>query len=147
MSTIDSLDAMPTMGRALRRPREAVADGRWVRPALIALLVLTAVAYLVDLSASGYANSFYAAAVEAGTKSWKAFFYGSIDSSSFITTDKPPGLDLGDGAFRAHFRLQQLEHACAPRRSRGWPPSRFSTPRSSGGLAPSRGLRPERCSP
>ncbi len=66
------------------------ADGRWVRPALIALLVLTAVAYLWDLSASGYANSFYAAAVQAGTKSWKAFFFGSIDSSSFITVDKPP---------------------------------------------------------
>ena len=47
-------------------------------------------AYLWDLSASGYANSFYAAAVQAGTKSWKAFFFGSIDSSSFITVDKPP---------------------------------------------------------
>ncbi len=61
-----------------------------MRPALIALLVLTAVAYLWDLSASGYANSFYAAAVQAGTKSWKAFFFGSIDSSNFITVDKPP---------------------------------------------------------
>ena len=43
-----------------------------------------------DLTASGYANSFYAAAVQAGTKSWKAFFFGSLDSSSFITVDKPP---------------------------------------------------------
>ncbi len=66
------------------------SDARWVRPALIALLVLTAFAYLWDLSASGYANSFYAAAVQAGTKSWKAFFFGSIDSSNFITVDKPP---------------------------------------------------------
>jgi 4-amino-4-deoxy-L-arabinose transferase-like glycosyltransferase len=57
---------------------------------LIALLLLTAVAYLWDLSASGYANSFYAAAVQAGTKSWKAMFFGSIDSSNFITVDKPP---------------------------------------------------------
>jgi 4-amino-4-deoxy-L-arabinose transferase-like glycosyltransferase len=63
----------------------------WARPALIALLVLTAVAYLWDLSMSGYANSFYAAAVQAGTKSWKAMFFGSLDSSSFITVDKPPG--------------------------------------------------------
>jgi 4-amino-4-deoxy-L-arabinose transferase-like glycosyltransferase len=54
------------------------------------LLALTAVAYLWDLSASGYANSFYAAAVQAGTKSWKAFFFGSLDSSNFITVDKPP---------------------------------------------------------
>ncbi len=28
--------------------------------------------------------------MQAGTKSWKAFFFGSLDSSSFITVDKPP---------------------------------------------------------
>ena len=38
----------------------------------------------------GWANSFYSAAVQAGTKSWKAFFFGSSDSSNFITVDKPP---------------------------------------------------------
>src|SRR6202007_1859205 len=65
-------------------------DPRWARPALIALLALTALAYIWDLSASGYANSFYAAAVQAGTKSWKALFFGSLDSSNFITVDKPP---------------------------------------------------------
>ena len=62
----------------------------WVRPALLALLVATAVLYLWDLGASGWANSFYSAAVQAGTKSWKAFFFGSSDSSNFITVDKPP---------------------------------------------------------
>src|SRR6202035_3054120 len=46
--------------------------------------------YIWDLSASGNANSFYAAAVQAGTKSWKAFFFGSLDSANFITVDKPP---------------------------------------------------------
>jgi 4-amino-4-deoxy-L-arabinose transferase-like glycosyltransferase len=55
-----------------------------------ALLAGTAVLYLWALGASGYANSFYAAAVQAGTKSWKAFFFGSLDSSNFITVDKPP---------------------------------------------------------
>ncbi|HEY5390055.1 MAG TPA: glycosyltransferase family 39 protein, partial [Solirubrobacteraceae bacterium] len=65
-------------------------DPRWARPALIALLLLTALAYIWDLSASGYANSFYAAAVQAGTKSWKAMFFGSLDSANFITVDKPP---------------------------------------------------------
>jgi 4-amino-4-deoxy-L-arabinose transferase-like glycosyltransferase len=77
-----------------RQDRSSDVDARvgptWARPALIALLVCTAVAYLWDLSASGYANSFYAAAVQAGTKSWKAMFFGSIDSSNFITVDKPP---------------------------------------------------------
>jgi 4-amino-4-deoxy-L-arabinose transferase-like glycosyltransferase len=65
-------------------------DPSWARPALVALLLLTALAYIWDLSASGYANSFYAAAVQAGTKSWKAMFFGSLDSSNFITVDKPP---------------------------------------------------------
>src|SRR5580692_6713399 len=63
----------------------------WYRPALFALLAATAVLYLWDLSASGNANSFYAAAVEAGSRSWKAWFFGSLDSSGFITVDKPPG--------------------------------------------------------
>ena len=91
MSTIESLGRGPALAARLRRrPREAVASQPWVRPALVALLALTAAAYLWDLSASGDANSFYAAAVQAGTKSWKAFFFGSLDSSSFITVDKPP---------------------------------------------------------
>ena len=60
------------------------------RLSLGALLVGTAVLYLWNLGASGNANDFYAAAVQAGTKSWKAFFFGSFDASNFITVDKPP---------------------------------------------------------
>ncbi len=77
-------------GRLRGLVRGGSEDATWVRPALIALLLATAVAYLLDLSASGDANSFYAAAVQAGAKSWKAFFFGSLDSSNFITVDKPP---------------------------------------------------------
>jgi 4-amino-4-deoxy-L-arabinose transferase-like glycosyltransferase len=44
----------------------------------------------VGLSRNGWANDFYAAAVQAGTKSWKAFFFGSFDASNFITVDKTP---------------------------------------------------------
>ena len=65
-------------------------DPRWVRPTLIALLALTALGYLWALGDSGWANSFYSSAVQAGTKSWKAFFFGSSDASNFITVDKPP---------------------------------------------------------
>lgn len=65
-------------------------DAAWARPALWALLIVTAVLYLWNLSASGWANSFYAAAVQAGSESWKAWFFGSLDSSNFITVDKPP---------------------------------------------------------
>ncbi len=66
------------------------SDAAWVRPALLTLLIATAALYLWDLGANGWANSFYSAAVQAGTKSWKAMFFGSSDSSNFITVDKPP---------------------------------------------------------
>ena len=74
--------------RLLRGPE---TDPRWARPALLGLLTLTAILYLWDLTRNGWANDFYAAAVQAGTKSWKAFFFGSFDQSNFITVDKTPG--------------------------------------------------------
>lgn len=45
---------------------------RWEPWALGVLLVGTGVAYIWGLGASGWANSFYAAAVQAGSVSWKA---------------------------------------------------------------------------
>ncbi|WP_202516470.1 glycosyltransferase family 39 protein, partial [Streptomyces sp. SID161] len=74
--------------RRLWRGREE--DPRWARPALLGLLAATLLLYLYDLSASGYANSFYSAAVQAGSTSWKAFFFGSLDAGNAITVDKPP---------------------------------------------------------
>ncbi|MGW1034867.1 ArnT family glycosyltransferase [Streptomyces antibioticus] len=65
-------------------------DPRWVRPAFLALLAATLLLYLYNLSASGYANSFYSAAVQAGSQSWKALFFGSLDAGNAITVDKPP---------------------------------------------------------
>ena len=82
--------AGPTLGRAHRLVRGRPEDPAWVRPSLLALLVGTGVLYIWGLGASGWSNSFYSAAVQAGTKSWKAFFFGSFDSSNFITVDKPP---------------------------------------------------------
>ncbi|KUN27264.1 glycosyl transferase [Streptomyces corchorusii] len=61
-----------------------------MRPALLGLLATTLVLYVYNLSASGYANSFYSAAVQAGSRSWKAFFFGSLDAGNAITVDKPP---------------------------------------------------------
>jgi 4-amino-4-deoxy-L-arabinose transferase-like glycosyltransferase len=62
----------------------------WQRPALAGLLVVTALLNLWDLAASGWANDFYAAAVQAGTRSWKALLFGALDQAGFITVDKPP---------------------------------------------------------
>ena len=82
----------PTPGgnRVRRLLRGPEADPGWARPALLGLLALTAVLYLWNVTRNGWANDFYAAAVDAGTKSWKAFFFGSFDSSNFITVDKTP---------------------------------------------------------
>jgi 4-amino-4-deoxy-L-arabinose transferase-like glycosyltransferase len=76
-------------GRLPRLLRAHPADPAWARPALAVLLVATALLYLVGLDRNGWGNEFYAAAVQAGTKSWKAFLFGSLDSGNFITTDKP----------------------------------------------------------
>ncbi len=62
----------------------------WARPALAVLLAGTAVLYLWDLGASGWANSFYSAAVQAGSTNWQAFFFGSSDAGNSITVDKTP---------------------------------------------------------
>ena len=63
---------------------------RWERPALLGLLAATAVLYVWDLASSGWANQFYSAAVQAGSTSWSAFFFGSLDAAGSITVDKPP---------------------------------------------------------
>ena len=65
-------------------------QARWVRPSAALLLVATAVLYLWNLQATGYANSFYAAAIQAGTKDWTALLFGSLDAGNAITVDKPP---------------------------------------------------------
>ncbi|NUS94563.1 MAG: glycosyltransferase family 39 protein [Nocardia sp.] len=62
----------------------------WEKIALMVLLVGTAAAYFWNLTANGFANSFYAAAVQSGAKSWEAFFFGSSDWSNAITVDKTP---------------------------------------------------------
>src|SRR5271165_5650154 len=86
-----SVSPRPASRLGLRRLwRGPGRDPAWARPAMLGLLALTAVLYLFNLSRNGYANDFYAAAVQAGTRSWKAFFFGSFDSSNFITVDKTP---------------------------------------------------------
>ena len=83
-------DGSTPRGRWGRLVLGPTGDPRWARPALWALLAVTAVLYLWNLSASGYANDYYAAAVKSGTESWKAWLFGSLDSGNSITVDKPP---------------------------------------------------------
>ena len=86
----ESMKAGPSGWREHRLVRGREEDPAWVRPSLVGLLTSTAVLYLWGLAASGWANSYYSAAVQAGSKSWKAMFFGSFDASNFITVDKTP---------------------------------------------------------
>ncbi|MCH5672342.1 ArnT family glycosyltransferase [Streptomyces gilvus] len=79
----------PPASRIRRLFTGAPEDPRWARPALWAILVLATALYAWNLT-SITGNTFYDAAVYSGTKSWKAFFFGALDSGSFITVDKPP---------------------------------------------------------
>ncbi|MFJ9560607.1 glycosyltransferase family 39 protein [Streptomyces fuscichromogenes] len=78
--------ASPTATPAAPQPDKAP---RWSLPALIAILILAAVLYSWNLSGSNL-NTFYSGAIWAGTKSWKAWFFGSLDPGNFLTVDKPP---------------------------------------------------------
>ncbi|MFB9320627.1 ArnT family glycosyltransferase, partial [Cryptosporangium minutisporangium] len=82
-----SATAAPVRRRIVRGRTD---DPAWVRPVLVLVLAASAVLYLSDLGASGWANDFYAAAVQSGTKSWTAFFFGSSEWGNVITVDKPP---------------------------------------------------------
>ena len=59
-------------------------------PAFAGVVALAAVLYVVNLTVSGYANTYYAMAAQAASQSWSAWFFGSLDASNFITIDKPP---------------------------------------------------------
>ena len=88
MTVVDT--QLPDLEEQADQLADAAPQPRWVRPAVAALLVTTGVLYLWGLGASGWANSFYSAAVQAGTQSWKALFFGSSDAANTITVDKPP---------------------------------------------------------
>ena len=70
--------------------RSRVPRGRTEWLALAVLLAGTAVLYLWNLAANGWANSYYAAAVQAMSQDWTAFFFGSLDPGNIVTVDKPP---------------------------------------------------------
>src|SRR5947209_7788602 len=74
--------------RRLLRGRPA--DPVWSRPALLGVTVLAAVLMLWSVTRSGYANTYYASAVYAGTRSWSALFFNALDLSQYVSIDKTP---------------------------------------------------------
>lgn len=86
----DPIRASPGATRVRRFLRGPTEDPSWARSGFLGLLLATGVLYLWGLGESGWANSFYSAAVQAGSESWKAFFFGSSDAANSITVDKTP---------------------------------------------------------
>ncbi|WP_082368782.1 glycosyltransferase family 39 protein [Arthrobacter sp. ERGS1:01] len=90
-SAVHATPPTPDSGRAaVPKPPAPAVRPRWQRPSAVALMIATAFLYLWNLNNSGYGNSFYAAAVQAGTKNWTALLFGSLDAGNAITVDKPP---------------------------------------------------------
>jgi 4-amino-4-deoxy-L-arabinose transferase-like glycosyltransferase len=58
--------------------------------ALFAVLLASATLNLVHLDREGWANQYYAAAVQSMMQSWHNFFFVSFDPGGFVTVDKPP---------------------------------------------------------
>ncbi|MGX1617194.1 ArnT family glycosyltransferase [Micromonospora chalcea] len=94
MDRTESLPTAPAAGPPGTVPvpleNRTGSDPRWARPALLGLLAATGLLYLWGLGASGWANAFYSAAVQAGSQNWTAFLYGSSDAANSITVDKTP---------------------------------------------------------
>jgi 4-amino-4-deoxy-L-arabinose transferase-like glycosyltransferase len=82
-----------TRPRVLRFSRANDASAwvtRRVRPELFVLLAVAGVLNLWNLSRSGWANAYYAAAVRSMALNWHNFLFASFDPGGLMTVDKPP---------------------------------------------------------
>ena len=100
---------------------------RWVTPALLGLLAATAVLYLWGLGSSGWANSYYAAAAQAGTQDLTAWLFGSLDPGNSITVDKPPAAMWVMALCGRLFGFSPFT-MLLPQALMGWERSRWCTP-------------------
>ncbi|MBV8999757.1 MAG: hypothetical protein JO304_11890, partial [Solirubrobacterales bacterium] len=76
--------------RPTARLRQRIGRRPWLaslplHPELIALLALTAILNLWNLSVNGWANTYYAAAVRSMSTSWHDFLFASMDKSGLMT--------------------------------------------------------------
>ena len=100
-------------GRMKRLVRGRPTDPAWVRPSLFALLIGTAFLYIWGLGASGWANSFYSAAVQAGSTELEGVLLRLLRLRELHHGRQATGVAVGDGAVRAHVRGERVEHSGA----------------------------------
>ncbi len=70
-----------------------VAAGRlgvWPATALVAVVLLAGALRFANLTALGYVNTYYTAAVTAMLKSWHNFFFVAAEPGGSVSVDKPP---------------------------------------------------------
>src|SRR5690242_5704383 len=77
-------------GPRRRRSPDLLATPAGRGTAVALLLGSTAALYVLGLPASGWGNAYYAAAAQAGARSWSAMLFGGLDPAGGITVDKPP---------------------------------------------------------
>jgi hypothetical protein len=129
-------------GWGTRLLRGRADDPAWARPALLALLLATAVLYLAGLSRNGYANEF-AAAVQPHEE-LEGVPVRLVDSSNFITVDKTPASWVMELSGRL-FGFSSWSLLVPQALERGH--RRRCMPRSAGGSARRRPSSPERWRP
>ena len=83
---IDRLSTTTVSARAQRLSRTAVIR----LAAIAAVILLAAILRFANLQALGYANHYYAAAVESMLKSWHNFFFVAAEPGGAVSVDKPP---------------------------------------------------------
>ena len=83
-------DGRRAPAHAWRACRPLALEAAWPRVAMVGVGLPRGRAVPLESTVSGYANVYYSAAALAGSQSWSAWFFGSLDASNFITVDKPP---------------------------------------------------------
>lgn len=89
MTSASGVGSTGVAAQAAQAARPRIPRGQAV--CVATLLGATAMLYLWQLGASGWANSFYTAAAQAGAHSSQAWLFGSSDGANAITVDKTPG--------------------------------------------------------
>jgi 4-amino-4-deoxy-L-arabinose transferase-like glycosyltransferase len=85
------VDASRRSAQSLRRLPQAQDDApAWSRPALIAVVALAAALMLLDVTRSGYGNTYYATGALAASHSWSALFNNAADLGGYVSLDKGP---------------------------------------------------------
>jgi 4-amino-4-deoxy-L-arabinose transferase-like glycosyltransferase len=76
--------------RAHRLVRGREADPAWERPALWLVALLAGALTFWGLTRNGYANTYYAEAAQAASRSWTAWLTNAVDTSGSDSLDKGP---------------------------------------------------------